>query len=694
MDENTPMRREEDIEVSESRAAEVKRLADAVRADIEHWQYAFSRMREWRKFARGYQWPGSSKADMADSDRPYVTNIVLRHIQQRTAAIYAKNPRFKWRKSKRMLTQFWDGTRGQLEMAMQTLAPPQPMPDENGFVAPPPPPPDEQSIMSAQLIVQDAMQSRQQSELQRKYGETLSILYEYQIGEQTHPTKKMMKKQVRAALTCGVAYIKQTFQRATKLSPDGENAINDHMNRIAEIQRLSEDLEFGEFEQTDAEMEQLLQLVKAIEVEEQIIVREGLALDYPNSQNIIPDSNLEYLPGFVGCERVTEQYCLTPAQIKKIYRVDIGKNYRKYVVDDKDTPAPAREGARVWEVWDRSTGLVCTICDGFEDYLVEPESPVSYTERFFPWFVLAPNAMDGDDDPFPPSDVELIMCQQMEINRSGEGLREHRHAARPGWVTSGNIPDADGKKISSRSAHDVVSLQALQPGQKITDLFQPFPTSPIDPNLYNTAGAFQDVLRAVGTQEANLGGASGATATETSIAESSRQSTLASMMDEFDDLLTEMAKAGGQILLDEMSAPQVIEIVGPGAMWQEQTRMDIAKEIELEVVAGSSGLPNQAVEVQMIERLFPLLIQMPNVDPEWALKKLLSTLDDRLNYEDAVKMGELSISAMNGQLQGAANRGTAPMAGPQGGSANAPQPDMPQQSGPQASGVPVTGPQM
>ena len=468
------------------------------------------------------------------------------------------------------------------------------------------------------------------------------------------------------------------------------------MNRIAEIQRLADDLDHGDFEDTDAQMEQLSQLVKSIEAEEQVIVREGLALDYPNSQNIIPDRNLEYLPGFVGCDRVTEQYCLSPEQIKKIYHVDIGKNYKKYVVNDTDTPAPPREGARVWEVWDRSTGLVCTICDGYEDYLVEPDSPVSYTERFFPWFVLAPNAMDGDDDPFPPSDVELIMCQQMEINRSGESLREHRHAARPGWVTASNIPEADAKKISARCAHDVVPLQALQPGQKITDLFQPFPASPIDPNLYNTQGAFQDVLRAVGTQEANLGGAAGATATETSIAESSRQSTLASMMDEFDDLLTEMARAGGQILLGEMSAPQVVEIVGPGAIWEDQTRDRIAKEIELEVIAGSSGLPNQASEVQIVERIFPLLIQMPNVDPEWALKKLLSTLDDRLNYEDAIKMGELSIQALNGQLQGAANRGASPMAAEQGrqGGANSPQPSMPQQTGPQASNLPVTGSQM
>ena len=682
MNEDQPMRREVDAaDLAESRAQEVKDLQDDVKADIAHWQYAFDRMRDWRKFARGYQWPGTKPEDMSDPDRQYVVNIVMRHIQQRTASIYAKNPRFRWRRSKQMLSRVWDGTRQQIDMAMMALAP------EVGE-------PDQATAAVAQAILADAQASRQKSEQLRKFGETLSILYEYQIGEQTHPTKKMMKKMVRAAITSGVSYIKQTFQRATELSADGQNAIADHMNRLAEIERLADDLDQGEFSDTDAEMEQLRSLIQSVEETEQIIIREGLALDYPNSMNIIPDRNLEYLPGFVGCDRVTEQYCLTPEQIKRIYRVDVSKSYREYVVNDTGSPAPVKKTARVWEIWDRSTGLVTVICDGYPDYLVEPKAPDAYTERFFPWFVFAPNALDTDDDPFPPSDVELIMSQQMEINRAGESIRDHRFAARPGHVAARNIPDADAKTIASRAAHDVVTLQSLSPGEKLSDLFQAFPTSPIDPNLYNTGPSFQDVLRAVGSQEANLGGASGATATESSIAESSRQSVLASTMDEFDDLLTEMAKAGGQILLSEMSAQKVAEIVGDGFVWQEMTDADIAREIELEVVAGSSGLPNQAVEVQVIERLFPILMQMPNVDPEWALKKLVTTLDDRVNIEDAIKMGELSISALNGQLQGAANRGAMPGAQGGGGAANAPQPSMPQQMGPQAANVPVTGGQM
>lgn len=688
MDEQAKgMQRGDKEGVDPSREAEVKRIIKAVKEDLDHWKYAIDRMKAWRKFARGYQWPGTSKSDMSDADRQYVANVTLRHVSQRTASIYAKNPRFRWTKAKQLNSTVWDGTFESLQTAQETLNPQPTVDPETGMLMPPAP--TMMDRQQAQAIILDAMESRAKSQVTEKIGKTATIAYEYQLREQSIPIKKMMKKQVRSSLVCGVAYIKQTWQRDTELSPDGTSAIADHMAAIAEIEKLAADLEDGEIETHEPEMERLRQLIKSIEEKETIILRKGIALDYPNSTNIIPDQNLMYLPGFVGCGRVSELYDLTPEQVKTIYKVDISGGFEGYTTTDSDRPD--RTTARVFEVWDKNTGLVCTVCDGYNDYLVEPHPPAVYTERFWPWFVIAPNVMDDDVDPFPPSDVELMMCQQMEINRSGEALRDHRYAARPGHVSARNIADSDQNTIEGRAAHEVITLSSLSPGEKISDLLQPIPTSPIDPNLYSTGPAFTDIMRSVGSQEANLGGTSSATATESSIAEGSRQSVESSTTDEFDDVLTEMAIAGGQMLFMEMEPADIIEIVGPGAVWPEMTREQVAKQIRLQVEAGSSGLQNQAVEVQIMERLTPLLLQMPNVDQEWLLKRILRALDDRMDYEDAIEMGALSIIAMNGQLQGAANRGSAPMAG---GASNAPQPQMPQQSGPQAAAVPVTGPPM
>lgn len=670
-------------EQNEARKQKVSDLTDMVKADLKHWEYAYKRMKEWRAFARGLQWPGVTKRDLSDADREYVANVTMRHLKQRTSAIYAKNPTYLWRKSKRMTTSLWDGSAAQLQMAQAMVT--QGV-DVTGYW---------------QSIIQDAMQSRADSELTQKMGETLKCLYSYFIKEQTPPTKGMMKKQVLSSLTCGVGYVKQTFQRATEMPPDAERAIQDHMAQIARLERLSIELQDGDFDQYSADAEEMRLALQQLEQTPQIILREGLALDYPDSTNIIPDKNMTHLPGFIGCGHVTEQYCLTPDQIKEVYGVDIKDDYTSYRENEHEPISTGarndkteRVTARVWEIWNRRDNTVYTICDGYPDYLEEPHEPITYTERFWPWFVYAPNAIDDPDDPFPPSDVELMQTGQMEINRAGEALRQHRFAARPGWATGANIPDEDVQKIESRRAHSLVVMKSLQPEEDIRAKLQAWPTSPIDMNLYQTSTIFTDILRSVGTQEANLGGTSGATATETSIAESSRQSTLGSAVDEFDDMLTDMARAGGQILLLEMSKDKVIEIVGRGAVWPEHTRMDVAKEIFLEAVAGSSGRPNQAQEVALTERLFPLLFQLPGIKHEQLVRHAVKIMDDQTDYEDWVDMTALPVVALNGQMQAAANRGgqqpsqegqqspQSPQSpeGAQGGS-NAPAPPQPQGAG-------------
>lgn len=627
-------------ETPEARATHVKALTDMVSADLRHWKYAFERMRKWRRFARGLQWPNMKKEDLADEDRPYVANITMRHLKQRTASIYAKNPSYTFRRSRRRHFKTWNGTAEQLAMAQQVVT--QGM-DTTGFFT---------------KVVQEASEYQVASAMIDGVGETLTCAYEYFMREQTPPLKKMMKKQVLASLTDGCAYFKQDFQRVTDHSPDVARSLEDHRSMLSELERISADLADDELDENSAEMERMRALVQALEGQKDLILREGLAIDYPDATNIIPDRNMTYLPGFVGCGHVTEQYCLTVDQIKEIYGIDVSKSYTSYKPKENDPESEAKDTARVWQIWDKGAGLVWTICEGYPDYLIEPHEPAVYTERFWPWFVYAPNAVEDDEDPFPPSDVELMQPMNTAINRAGQSLEDHRYAARPGHVVGANIPDDDLKKIELRKAHDVVILKSLKPEEKIGDKMQAFPSAPIDPNLYNTGPAFADILRSVGTQEANLGGTSGSTATESSIAESSRQSTLESAIDEFDDLLTEMARAGGQILLLELDPQTVEEIVGPGAVWPEQTREDVAREIHLEVVAGSSGRLNRAQEVQVRERVYPLLFQIPGLSHEQMARDLLRVMDDGVRYEDWIDLNAMPIVAALGMQQAAANRGS------------------------------------
>ena len=641
-----------DPEIDHARKARVIELIEMVKGDQKHWEYAFKRMRAWREFARGLQWPGSTKEDLGDPDRLYTANITLRHLRMTTAAVYAKNPSYQWRRTPRILNTVWDGTAQHYQMALQIV-------NANA---------DQTGVMAK--VIQDVAANRHEAELYDRMGKTLVALYEYYLREQNPPMKKMAKKQVLAAFTVGVAYIKQTFQRKMDLPPDVSRQIADHLTAIKRLEQLAADLEDDDFGENEAKMEELRTLVASLEATPQIVLREGLVLDYPDSTSIIPDRNMTYLPGFVGCGHVTEEFCLTPDEIKQVYGKDVAGHFTEYTERD---PGPKKAGttqrttARVWEIWDRDRNQVMTVCDGYPDYLVEPQEPVTYTERFYPWFVFAPNALDDSEDPFPPSDVELMAPMQMEINRAGEGLRDHRYAARPGHVTGANVDAEDAAKISGRKAHQIVTLKGLMPEEDIKKKFQEFPTSAIDPNLYQTSPAFTDVMRTVGAQEANLGGTAGVTATESSIAESSRQSTTSSAVDELDDMLTEMARAGGQICLAEVSEETVKKIVGRGAVWPTTSRQDVAEEIHLEVIAGSSGKANQAVELAVMERAFPLLYQLPGLSHEKMARHGLSVLDPGARYEDWVDTSALSLMALNGQFQAAANNGG-------GGGANAPAP--------------------
>ena len=202
---------------------------------------------------------------------------------------------------------------------------------------------------------------------------------------------------------------------------------------------------------------------------------------------------------------------------------------------------------------------------------------------------------------------------------------------------------------------------------------QPISQIGIDPNLYEVKTIFDDIQLVVGAQEAQFGGISKATATETSIAESARMSSLGANIDELDSFMSEIARAAGQIMLQELSIDEVKKIVGPGAVWPEMTREEIMEEVFLEIEAGSTGKPNRAAELANIERIMPFLLQIPGINPAWLAKELLKRLDDKLDISAAIAEGLESVVSMN-QMQCARNRRDPALQGlQQGGADNSPQ---------------------
>ncbi len=275
---------------------------------------------------------------------------------------------------------------------------------------------------------------------------------------------------------------------------------------------------------------------------------------------------------------------------------------------------------------------------------------------------------------------------QEEYNRCREGLREHRIAARPFWLIGGNVEEEEAQKIADHPAHAMIRMRSLISGQKITDSIAAGPTAPIDPNLYESEQLFVDLTRTVGVQEANLGSVAGGTATESSIAEQSRSVSLADNVDDLDEWLTDIAKECGHLLLQNVTKETAVGIVGPGAVWPDmpESRSEVAKDLYLEIRAGSSGRPNRAAELANFERGMPLLLQVPGIKPEVIARKGLELMDIGVDIEEALAHGMPSITAINAIVgKMAAGMGTQ-----QGGD---PESDPNQQGGQGANNAP--GPQ-
>lgn len=608
-------------------------------------------------------------------DEKYSVNLAQRHVQQRTAALYAKNPRCVAKRRQRMMYQLWDGSPKMLEdaMAARQFAEEamQPIPQAVAMVL------AEYDQVEAENIRLD------------KISKTLEILFSYFMAESQPTFKSQMKALVRRMLTTGVGYVKLGFQREMQRRPEISSRMNDVQVRLDHLERLASEVAEGELKDTAAEHEELMLSMKELTKQPDMIVREGLMFDFPDSTSIIVDPRCKQLRGFIGARWIAHQMFFAPEEIKEIYGKDMDNGYTPYQVKGKshdssragldnsqgDKTNPEEGMVCVYEIYDKPSGLVYTVADGCKDFLKEPAEPELKLETFWPVFALVCNEVEHDKEIYPPSDVHLMRSMAHEYNRAREGLREHRKANRPAYLTpAGALEEEDKEKLASRPAHGVITVQGMQAGQKSEDLVTPLKTIGIDPNLYEVGTVFDDVQLAVGAQEATFGSTAGATATETSVAESSRMSALGAQVDELDSFMSEVARSAGAIMFQQMSAEQVKKIAGPGAVWPELTAQEIADEIQLEIEAGSTGKPNQAAELRNIERVLPYIIQIPGIDPKWLAKEVLKRMDDKLDLDAALAEGVQSVVAMNGMKD--ANAAAGMGQGPSGGM-NAPMPGAP-----------------
>lgn len=613
-----------------ARGALVKTLAEKVTNAKKHWKRSFDRMREDVDFYMGKQWSSS------ETDDRYVANVIQSHVRQRVSALYAKNPKFVAKRRETMDFSVWEGDMAAFQNAQTAMA--------NAAAVGQPVDPVMMQTM------QDAQQGFDRRRMLDRVAKTMEIVAHHQIMEQEPTFKGQMKQLVRRVCVTGVGYVKLGYNRTMEKRPDDVEKITDITTQMSTLGRLMADKMDDKFDADHAKMEQLKQMLEELQNKQDVIIKEGVAFDFPLPSTIIVDPKCRQLTGFVGADWIAQEFILDVEEIKEIYKVDLGKSYTAY--EDPNAKNDDEKKAVVWEVYSKKDGLCYVIADGYHDFLKDPAAPDLQLERFWPFFPLIFNEVESDRDIYPLSDVRLLIPIQREYNRARQGLREQRFANRPVYVTyEGALSEKDQTNLQSHPANAVIKLQNLSPGQAVNSILQPVQHSPIDPSLYDTSMLLDDMMRVVGSQEANIGGTSSSTATEVSVAEGSRMSSLSSNVDDLEDFLGEIAKSTGQVLLEQLDQETVMKIAGPGAVWPQLTANEISRELMLEVEAGSNGRPNKAIQIQNFERLAPILLQIPGMNPEWLAKEAIRRLDDGMDISDAIRAALPSIVAQNAQKQ-------------------------------------------
>lgn len=643
---------------AEGRSALVTQWLDRVQAGAKHWDKDFKRMRRNMSFANGKQWPGQS-----EDDPRFLVNLVQRVVKSTVASLYAKNPTVVAKRREKLDFALWDGTPEAVMQAQQviqaaTMAVQSVQAGmEMGVEAEPLPPAITQALGPAKALMQDVEQGMARRKMLDKIGKTLVILTEYFMAEGQPTFKLQMKQMVRRARTTGVGYVELGFQREMELSEQQSGALNDVAERMATIGRLSADVADGEVDPNSAAAEELKLAMEAIRSEPEMIVREGLVFSFPHSTKIIPSPSTEKLMGWIGTEWLAKEIHYTPDRIKEVYGVDIGTSFTAHKVAPGSPESSAKRSksgslARVFHIYDKSTGMDMVVCEGYPDFLRAPAAPAIYIEQFFPFFAVTFNDAEDEGSLFPKSDVELLTHIQKEFNRAKEALRQHRFANRPLYLSpNGSFEEDEVKSLQNYPAHAVIQLNGLKEGRPATDVLAPVQKIGIDPNLYETSSLFEDMQRVTGNAEANLGGTGNSSATESNIAEASRQGTIGLDSDDLDEMLSALFRACGSVLLTELDEATAKKIAGVGAVWPSLTKAEVAEELFLEVKGGSSGRPDQARDAATFERLVPVLVQVPGISPRWLAERAIKLADDDADLSEAISEGLPSIMAQNAMAQ-------------------------------------------
>ena len=458
----------------------------------------------------------------------------------------------------------------------------------------------------------------------KSFAETLDIVLSRMFVQDTR-LKQRMRSCLYSVQNTGEGWLKMIYQRdpqSDALIKARINDTQDNLQRLQDLIRKTDDTENAR--DLEQERDELKYLLAALEKQVEVVVAEGLVIDRVLTEDIIIlDKTVTDFDYYVQADALDHMVWMTKDQ----YGAQFGgwpdegapSVFTERKLGAADTPAIKPTGGTnvagqtelvcVHEVWHLGTNTVYTFAEGGKRWAREPFAPERLPERWYPFYRLGWNFLDGCHEGLP--DVTLQKELQDEYNASRTQWADARKENRPVRLVrlNGNLTQEDLDNITNRRDRDIIGITG-NPNAPVGNDIGEFPPIRLDPAVYDTGPIRADMEMVAGRGDAAVGGVVQAkTATEAEIQQAGLMGRSDFRRDVTEDLLQEMATAAAQILLQELTVPQVEQIAGEGAVWPMMAKWEVFSLVHIDIRAGSTSKPNRAKEREQWTQLLPMLQQ-------------------------------------------------------------------------------------
>lgn len=633
LDEGIALAADADPEAAKRKARE--------QADVKRWMGRIEQTGKFDEAARK-QYAKDRRYARGDSGFEVDANIIGNNIDILESFLYARDPDFDVTPGPSVETPTDDALR---RAAEQMIGPP---PAEVMLAAEAAGPAGTPLLQQTQQVAIDQqVQAIKAKYAERKreiknYCETVEIVgtrlwYDAALKRRGRPF-------VRSALTTGLGVLKASWQERTAQSPETSQAINDLQANIARIKKLQAELDEPS-QDHDATLTELERQLVAVQNQVERVVARGFVVDNvaPEDFRVAPGYTIanhldapwnahrifiafddalaefgDHLSQYGEAKEVlakaTIYYPRKPETVRQESALAVQQPieatdadaYIAQATPGGEADCEGKGYLALWEIWDRDSNAVLTAIEGVSCY-VKPDWTPPATTRFYPFFVMCLNEVDGQRH--PQSLVTRSMKLVDEYNRIGSAEAEHRRRSLPGVLFDAGAVEPEGvKKLTASLIAEFTGVKRT--GQRgWADIFYPKPYAPVDAALYDRQRIVQEIERIWGVQEALSGAVNVAkTATEADIQQQGFQARTSSRRDLLESVLSDLALYTIEIARVYMSAEDVVAIAGPAAFWPPYGGPeDVTRMVNVQVRAGSSGKPNTAAERESWSTVLPML---------------------------------------------------------------------------------------